>query len=98
MSGFISFFTSNFSLAMASRLLLGIGIGLYNSLSISIITDLYEADERARMIGLRTASLNIGKALTTFIVGLVLAIGVNYIYLVYLLVIPVFFFFWKNVP
>ncbi|HGD3992775.1 TPA: MFS transporter [Streptococcus agalactiae] len=100
MSGFISFFTSNFSLAMASRLLLGIGIGLYNSLSISIITDLYEADERASMIGLRTASLNIGKALTTFIVGLVLAIGVNYIYLVYLLVIPVFFFFffWKNVP
>ncbi|OFK37869.1 MULTISPECIES: MFS transporter [unclassified Streptococcus] len=99
-SGFISFFTSNFSLAMASRLLLGIGIGLYNSLSISIITDLYEADERASMIGLRTASLNIGKALTTFIVGLVLAIGVNYIYLVYLLVIPVFFFFffWKNVP
>ncbi len=100
-SGLISFFTKQFVVALMCRLLLGVGIGLYNSLSISIISDYYEGDERASMIGFRTATLNIGKALTTFIVGIVglaLLVGVNYTYLVYLLVIPVYIFFSKYVP
>lgn len=97
-SGIVSFLTSKFVLVLLARLLLGIGIGLYNSLSISILSDFYEGDERASMIGFRTATLNIGKALTTFMVGLALMIGVNYTYLVYLLVIPVYFFFNAKVP
>lgn len=97
-SGLVSFITTNFTIVLICRLLLGIGIGLYNALSISIISDYYEGETRANMIGFRTATLNIGKALTTFIVGLALLIGVNYTYLVYLLVIPVYFFFTKNVP
>ncbi len=97
-SGLVSFITNNFTIVLICRLLLGIGIGLYNALSISIISDYYEGETRANMIGFRTATLNIGKALTTFIVGLALLIGVNYTYLVYLLVIPVYFFFTKIVP
>ncbi|MFZ2186098.1 MAG: MFS transporter [Streptococcus parauberis] len=97
-SGLVSFITTNFTIVLICRLLLGIGIGLYNALSISIISDYYEGETRANMIGFRTATLNIGKALTTFIVGLALLIGVNYTYLVYLLVIPVYFFFTKIVP
>ncbi|MGG6831881.1 UNVERIFIED_CONTAM: MFS transporter [Streptococcus canis] len=98
LSGIIPFLTKQFAVALLCRLLLGVGIGLYNSLSISIISDYYEGDERASMIGFRTATLNIGKALTTFIVGLALLVGVNYTYLVYLLVIPVYVFFSKYVP
>lgn len=97
-SGLVSFFTKQFVVILICRLLLGIGIGLYNSLSISILSDFYEGDERASMIGLRTATLNIGKALTTFVVGLALMVGVNYTYLVYLLAIPVYFFFSRFVP
>ena len=97
-SGLVSFITTNFTIVLICRLLLGIGIGLYNALSISIISDYYEGETRANMIGFRTATLNIGKALTTFIVGLALLIGVNYTYLVYLLVILVYFFFTKIVP
>lgn len=97
-SGLVSFITTNFTIVLICRLLLGIGIGLYNALSISIISDYYEGETRANMIGFRTATLNIGKALTTFIVGLALLIGVNYTYIVYLLVIPVYFFFTKIVP
>ncbi|MFL4359296.1 MFS transporter [Streptococcus uberis] len=98
LSALVSFFAKSFPLAMIGRLILGIGIGLYNSLSISIISDYYEGEERASMIGFRTATLNIGKALTTFMVGLALMIGVNYTYLVYLLVIPVFFLFTRFIP
>lgn len=97
-SGLVSFLTSNFTIVLICRLLLGIGIGLYNSLSISILGDYYEGDELSSMIGFRTATLNIGKALTTFLVGFALLIGVNYSFLVYLLVIPVYFFFSKFVP
>lgn len=96
-SGIVSFFTTQFTLVLICRLLLGAGIGLYNSLSISILNDYYEGDERASMIGFRTATLNIGKALTTFLVGFALFIGVNYTFLVYLLVIPVYIFFSKYV-
>ncbi|MBU0278613.1 MULTISPECIES: MFS transporter [unclassified Gemella] len=97
-SGLVSFITTNFTLIFICRLLLGIGIGLYNSLSISIISDYYEGDVMASMIGLRTATLNLGKALTTLIAGYALLLGANYTFLVYLLVIPVFFLFYKYVP
>lgn len=97
-SALMSFFAKAFPMVMIGRLLLGIGIGLYNSLSISMISDYYDGEERASMIGFRTATLNIGKALTTFMVGLALLIGVNYTYLVYLLVLPVFFLFTKYLP
>lgn len=97
-SGIFSFLSKSFGLALFSRLLLGAGIGLYNSLSISIISEYFDGDKRASMIGWRTATLNIGKTLTTFLVGYALFIGPQYIYLVYLLVLPVLYLFSKNVP
>ena len=60
---------------MISRMLLGAGIGLFNSLSISLMSDFFESDEKATMIGMRTAFLNIGKALTTFLSGYLLLFG-----------------------
>lgn len=91
-------FLTSFPLVFICRLLLGVGIGLYNSLSISLISDFYEGDMRAKMIGLRTAFLNIGKALTTFVAGYALLVGVNYTFLVYLLAFPVLTLFYLNVP
>lgn len=96
-SGLISFFTTNFTLVLIARLILGTGIGLYNSISVSIISDYYEEKDRASMIGLRTAFLNIGKALTTFIAGYALVFGANYTFLVYLLVVPVFYMFYRYI-
>ncbi|MGT2715351.1 MFS transporter [Streptococcus respiraculi] len=96
--GTLPTFLTSFPLIFLCRLLLGVGIGLYNSLSISLISDFYEGEVRARMIGLRTAFLNIGKALTTFVAGYALLIGVNYTFLVYVLAFPVLILFYLNVP
>lgn len=96
-SGIIALISSNFTVVLISRLILGIGIGLYNSISISIISDYYSGNERATMIGLRTAFLNIGKALTTFIAGYALIMNPKYVFSVYLLVIPVFILFYLKV-
>lgn len=96
--GLVPVFTTNFKIVFISRLLLGAGIGLFNSLSISMISDFFDEDTRGTMIGMRTAFLNIGKALTTFISGYLIIYGVQYTFLVYALAMPIFILFLVFVP
>lgn len=96
--GIVPAFTTNFKVVLISRLLLGAGIGLFNSLSISMISDFFDEEHRCTMIGLRTAFLNIGKALTTFISGYLLIYGIQYTFLVYTLALPIFIIFLLFVP
>ena len=91
-------FLTNFKLVMMSRMLLGAGIGLFNSLSVSLMSDFFESDEKATMIGMRTAFLNIGKALTTFLSGYLLLFGERAVFLTYLIAIPIFLLFYRYVP
>ena len=96
--GIVPAFTTNFKVVLISRLFLGAGIGLFNSLSISMISDFFDEEHRGTMIGLRTAFLNIGKALTTFISGYLLIYGIQYTFLVYTLALPIFIIFLLFVP
>ena len=96
--GIVPAFTTNFKVVLISRLFLGAGIGLFNSLSISMISDFFDEEHRGTMIGLRTAFLNIGKALTTFISGYLLIFGIQYTFLVYTLALPIFIIFLLFVP
>ena len=96
--GIVPAFTTNFKVVLISRLLLGAGIGLFNSLSISMNSDFFDEEHRGTMIGLRTAFLNIGKALTTFISGYLLIYGIQYTFLVYALALPIFIIFLLFVP
>ncbi len=96
--GIVPAFTTNFKVILISRLFLGAGIGLFNSLSISMISDFFDEEHRGTMIGLRTAFLNIGKALTTFISGYLLIYGIQYTFLVYVLALPIFVIFLLFVP
>ena len=96
--GIVPAFTTNFKVVLISRLLLGAGIGLFNSLSISMISDFFDEEHRGTIIGLRTAFLNIGKALTTFISGYLLIYGIQYTFLVYALALPIFIIFLLFVP
>lgn len=96
--GIVPAFTTNFKVVLISRLLLGAGIGLFNSLSISMISDFFDEEHCGTMIGLRTAFLNIGKALTTFISGYLLIYGIQYTFLVYALALPIFIIFLLYVP
>ena len=96
--GIVPAFTTNFKVVLISRLLLGAGIGLFNSLSISMISDFFNEEHRGTMIGLRTAFLNIGKALTTFISGYLLIYGIQYTFLVYALALPILIIFLLFVP
>ena len=63
-----------------------------------MISDFFDEDTRGTMIGMRTAFLNIGKALTTFISGYLIIYGVQYTFLVYALAMPIFILFLVFVP
>lgn len=97
-AGIIPLTTTNFKIVFASRFVLGAGIGLMNSLSISLINDFFDGDTKGTMIGMRTAFLNIGKALTTFLSGYFLIFGIKHIFAVYLLALPIFLLFFFFVP
>lgn len=97
-AGIIPSFTLNFNIVLISRLFLGAGIGLFNSLSISIISDYFSGETRNTMIGMRTAFLNIGKAITTFVAGYLLVYDIKYIFLVYSIALPIALIFSFAVP
>lgn len=74
-SGIIPFFVSNIYVILASRAVFGFGIGLFNSLLVTYISTLYEAEERTQMIGFHQAIGSLGGILITFISGQLLKIS-----------------------
>ena len=58
--GIVPVFTNNFYLILISRIGLGIGLGIYNSLAYSIISYYYTGTERSTMMGLQSAMTGIG--------------------------------------
>lgn len=97
--GIIPFFlTSNFWLIMASRIGLGIGLGLINSLAVSLIGKYFSGEERATLMGFRSAFVALGQATLTLIAGLLLNLGWHGPFLLYVLAIPVLILFVSFVP
>lgn len=96
--GVIPLFTASYPLIFASRLALGAGLGLYNSLAVSLINALFEGDERATLLGFRNSTESIGQAALTLIAGLLLSFGWHASFAIYFLAFPIAILFWKLVP
>ncbi|MCI1664535.1 MAG: MFS transporter [Bifidobacterium crudilactis] len=97
--GIIPFFlTNNFWLIMASRIGLGIGLGLINSLAVSLIGKYFSGEERATLMGFRSAFVALGQATLTLIAGFLLNFGWHGPFLLYILAIPVLILFVVFVP
>ncbi|WP_297316466.1 MFS transporter [Bifidobacterium indicum] len=89
---------TTYPLIFISRLLLGCGLGLYNSLAVNIISELYQGDTRATLLGYRGSMENIGQCLLTILAGLLLSLGWHWSYAIYLLAFPLAIFFYLTVP
>lgn len=62
--GVIPFFvTNNFWVIMGSRIGLGVGFGLINSLAVSMIAKFFSGDEKATLMGFRSAFESLGQSL-----------------------------------
>ncbi|MGX7244680.1 MFS transporter [Enterococcus quebecensis] len=97
-SGIIPAVTTNFVVIFISRACFGFGVGLFNSLLVSLISYFYQGSERAATIGFQSAFEGIGGMTLTFMVGQLLKISWQTSFWVYLFVLPIIILFMLFVP
>ena len=68
-AGIVPLLIDNFMIILISRAMLGFGVGLFNSLLVSMINYFYDAKERSSMYGLQSAFEGAGGIAITFIAG-----------------------------
>ncbi|QBO35246.1 MFS transporter [Periweissella cryptocerci] len=97
-AGIVPMFVSNYELILVSRVALGAGFGIFNSLAVSMIQVLYSGNTRASMLGFRSSAEPVGQAVMTIIAGLLMMISWHMSFAVYLIAFPILFLFWKKAP
>lgn len=97
-SGIVPVFVNHFYIVLLSRACLGFGIGLFNSLLITLISYFYDGDERTTLIGYHEALGGLGGMMITYIAGRFMNVNWQAPFLAYAIAIPVFFFFLKVIP
>lgn len=97
-SGVVPFFVTSYPVILISRMVLGAGFGIFNSLAVSMIAVMYQGNTQATMLGWRAAVEQIGQAVLTFVAGLLLNFGWQATFLVYLLAFPILYLFYIRVP
>ncbi|GDZ84359.1 MFS transporter [Leuconostoc citreum] len=93
LAGLVPVFINDYVIVFISRLLLGVGVGLFNNLAYSLIMAVYEGEERQTMLGFQSAVGTVGNALASFVVGLLISNGWQVAFNVnWLFVIPLVLF------
>jgi MFS family permease len=94
-AGIAPAFVPNIYLILAFRLLFGVGIGLLNPLSYSIVAYFYDDDERSSMYGLIGSVSSLASWVLTGLVGFLLQYSWHYSFLTYfvLLIIMMLVYF-----
>ncbi|WP_260768824.1 MFS transporter [Oenococcus oeni] len=98
LTGIIPFLTENYPLILISRVFLGAGIGMINSLAVSLIASSFKEKTAATLLGFRASIEQVGQAFLTFIAGLLMNISWQAPFLVYLITIPILLMFNLFVP
>ncbi|WP_461224953.1 MFS transporter [Lacticaseibacillus suihuaensis] len=73
---------------LASRLGLGLGVGLFSPHALGLIARTYRGDFRARLLGYQTGLSALGNALLMALAGLVIAVSWRGVFALYLLLWP----------
>lgn len=95
-AGLVPVFANQYPVIFASRLLLGVGVGLFNNLAYSLIMAVYDGEERQTMLGFQSAVGTVGNAAAAFIVGILISSGwqmafnVNWLFVLPLLLFGLF--------
>lgn len=100
LAGTFPMYATAFTPILISRFLLGAGIGLFNSLAVSLIPQFYDdnEEERATMLGFQNVMSSIGAAISSFLVGYLVTISWHAVFVIYFLVIPALILFTLFVP
>lgn len=96
--GITPVFSNNYYVVIISRLLLGVGIGLFNSLAISMISDFYGGDELSTMMGFQSSVRSLGSSILSFLVGYLIAFGWHATFIIYAIALPIMIIFGVVIP
>ncbi|ASR46546.1 MFS transporter [Paenibacillus kribbensis] len=96
--GILPMLTTNITWILALRLVLGAGLGMFNSLAVSLISDFFEGDERAQLVGFQSAVQGLGSSLATFVAGQLALINWQFAFLCYAITIPIALLFFLVIP
>lgn len=99
-AGTFPIYADQYVLMLISRFLVGVGIGLFNSLAVSLIPQFYQdsEDECASMLGFQNVMGSIGAALFSFLVGYLVTVSWHAAFAIFFLIIPVLIAFTIFVP
>ena len=97
-SGLIPLFITDFYIIFLSRALMGLGIGMFQSLLVSMNKYFFKGVERTKMFGYQSAFEGIGGVIFTLVSGQLVKMGWQGLFYLYLLVIPIFLIFMIFIP
>lgn len=99
-AGTFPMYMTAYSPILVSRFLIGAGIGLFNSLAVSLIPQFYgnDEDKLATMVGFQNVMGSLGAAIASFLISWLLTISWHAAFAIYFLVIPVLILFTIFVP
>ncbi|MFT8323867.1 MFS transporter [Oenococcus sicerae] len=92
-SGILPVFSSTYSVVFVSRFLFGGGVGLFNSMAVSLIPRFYQGNELSTMMGYQSATGSLGSAFMAFLVGYLVTFGWHATFLIYLIALPIMILF-----
>ena len=92
-SGLLPALISNYSLLLGARFTFGIGIGLFNSLAVSLLAEFYEGDELSTMMGFQSMAGSLGSAGLSFCISYLVTLGWQQTFWAYLIILPVLILF-----
>ncbi|RMC48154.1 MFS transporter [Lactobacillus sp. ESL0225] len=98
LAGTYPIYSTNYYMILISRFLLGLGIGLFNSLAVSLLAKFYQGNELSTMLGFQNSMGSIGAALFSFCVGCLAGQGWHTTFLIYLAALPILVLFSWLVP
>ncbi|MGT2755142.1 MFS transporter [Streptococcus ovis] len=97
-SGVFPMIATSYFQILISRIFLGIGMGLFASLAVSMIADYFEGDELSSMLGFQNAMGSVGSGLCSLALGYLLTFGWQAAFSIYFLAIPAIILFAVFVP
>lgn len=98
LSGVTPVFANSYWVVFIARLIFGFGIGIYNSLAISLISTFYSGHELSTMMGFQSATQSMGNSLLSFVAGYLLIFNWHQAFGVYALALPVMILFALVIP
>jgi Arabinose efflux permease len=96
--GIVPAMTNNFYLVMVSRILLGLGVGLFSPHAIGLIAHTYYGDTRARLLGYQTGLSALGNAFLLGMSSFLISLDWHLVFWLYIVLFLVAWLIFSFVP